>query len=261
MYKRFVQLAMMVSLMVLVACSTPEAAPIAELDPTVTNTAVPTDTAVPPTHTPTTAPTDTPVPTDTATPTDTPEPTKTPTKVPTNTPEPTDTAVPTNTVASQAAATKAPTTAPATAVPPTSPPSTNITAHTFPETPIQPWNADTFIRYLGLVRDSFRSFDSEYRLALTTDKAFDCGTFIGWTRLWIVEAPGFTDVPADWQPLYSEYRDKLRQMVNLTAEVRPLCNAQGGTISEESSNAILSFLLVAYPRMEQMVVEANQLPR
>ena len=181
--------------------------------------------------------------------------------MPTNTPEPTDTAVPTNTVASQAAATKAPTTAPATAVPSTSPPSTNITAHTFPETPIQPWNADTFIRYLGLVRDSFRSFDSEYRLALTTDKAFDCGTFIGWTRLWIVEAPGFTDVPADWQPLYSEYRDKLRQMVNLTAEVRPLCNAQGGTISEESSNAILSFLLVAYPRMEQMVVEANQLPR
>jgi hypothetical protein len=150
---------------------------------------------------------------------------------------------------------------PPTAVPPTAPPPTTGTAHTFPETPIQPWNADTYVRYLGLVRDSFRSFNSEYQLALTTDKPFDCGTFVGWTWLWILEAPGFTDVPTEWQPLYSEYRDKLRQIVSLTAEIRPLCNAQGGEISEESSQAILAFLLGAYPRLEQMMIEANQLPR
>ena len=54
-----------------------------------------------------------------------------------------------------------PTPIPATAVPPTSPPPpTTGTAHTFPETPIQPWNADTFVTYLGRVRDSFRSFNS-----------------------------------------------------------------------------------------------------
>ena len=111
------------------------------------------------------------------------------------------------------------------------------------------------------MRDSFRSFNSEYQLALTADKAFDCGTFVGWTGLWILEAPGFTNVPADWQPLHNEYRDKLRQIVGLTAEIRPLCNAHGGEISEETSKALLAFLLNAYPRMEQMVLEANQLPR
>lgn len=258
MNSRFIFLLSLLILLTMAGCNTPEATSVTEVVPTSTNSPVPTDTAVPPTETPTEEPTDTPAPTNTATATDTPEPTATPTEVPTDTPEPTNTAVPTNTsIPPTTAATKVP----ATAVPPTSPPPSNITAHTFPETPIQPWNADTFIRYLGLVRDSFRSFDNEYRLALTTDKAFDCGTFIGWTGLWILEAPGFTDVPADWQPLYSEYRDKLRQIVNLTAVVRPLCSAEGGTISEESSNAILSFLLAAYPRMEQMVIEANQLPR
>ena len=237
--------------------------------PTAVPIAAATETAVPPSATatatatvaPTVAPTDTPSPTDTATPlpTNTPEPSPTATKLPTKTPvpspEPTDTPAATNTPRAAVTA------VPPTAAPPTTAPPTTGTAHTFPETPIQPWNADTFIRYLGMVRDSFRSFNSEYQLALTTDKAFDCGTFIGWTGLWILEAPGFTNVPADWQPLYVEYRDKLRQIVNLTAEVRPLCNADGGTISEESSDAILAFLLQAYPRLEQMIIEANGLPR
>ncbi|MBK8932318.1 MAG: hypothetical protein IPM76_08365 [Chloroflexi bacterium] len=258
----FVMVALATFILGLSACKeavAPTAVPIAA--------ATGTETAVSPTNTATATatPTDTPPPTDTATalPTDTPEPsptaTHTPTKTPTASPEPTDTATPTHTP--RPASTAAPATAvPPTTAPPAAPPSTG-TAHTFPETPIQPWNADTYIRYLGLVRDSFRSFNSEYQLALTTDKAFDCGTFIGWTRLWILEAPGFTDVPATWQPLYSEYRDKLRQIANLTAEVRPLCNAQGGEISEESSRAILAFLLEAYPRLEQMIIEANQLPR
>jgi hypothetical protein len=227
-----------------------------------------TPTAIPPTATATEtpAPTDTPQPTDTATPepTDTPEPSPTATKTPTKTPspEPTETPTATNTPAPTATtAPVQPTSEPPTAVPPTSPPPTNTTAHTFPETPIQAWDADTFVRYLGLVRDSFRSFNSEYQLALTTDKAFDCGTFVGWTWLWILEAPGFTDVPQEWQPLYIEYRDKLREIVSLTGEIRPLCDAEGGEISEESSRAILAFLLEAYPRTEQMIIEANQLPR
>ncbi|MFO7683262.1 MAG: hypothetical protein R6X34_24780 [Chloroflexota bacterium] len=240
----------------------PTAVPLAAAEtPTATNTLSPTATTEP---TATAEPSATPSPTATPPPTDTPEPsptaTKTPTKTPSPTPQPTDTPAATNTP--RATHTPAPPTAvPATAVPPTSAPPTNSTAHTFPETPIQPWNADTFIRYLGLVRDSFRSFNSEYQLALTADKAFDCGTFVGWTGLWILEAPGFTNVPADWQPLYSEYRDKLRQIVGLTTEIRPLCNTDGGEISEETSRALLAFLLNAYPRMEQMVLEANQLPR
>jgi len=116
---------------------------------------------------------------------------------------------------------------------------------------------------MGLVRDSFRSFDSEMGIWQQTNKPGDCGTFVGWVRLWILEAPGFTDVPANWQPLYAEYRSLLQQIVNVTLEIRPLCSGTGygGAVSAETTQAILDFLTWAYPRSEQMVVELNQLPR
>lgn len=211
-----------------------------DIPPTATE--APTETAVPPTETP--EPTNTPTPEPTATETDTPTPEAT------ETPEPTNTPAATNTPQATAV--------PPTAVPPTAAP---VTAHTFPETPIRPFDADDFIRYLGLVRDSYRSFNSEMDLFAQTSKPGDCGTFIGWTGLWILEAPGYTDVPADWQPLYAEYRSMLRQVVSVTAEIRPLCNAQGGELSKETTQAIVDFVTWAYPRSEAMVTEANSLPK
>lgn len=210
-------------------------------EPTTRPTAVPTETAIPPTatETPSPVPTDTPAPTNTAT----------PTEVPTETPLPTDT--PTATAVP-------PTRIPPTAVPPTAAP---IAAPVFPETPIQTFNVDTFTRYLGMVRDSFRSFNSEMSLFAQTGKPGDCGTFNGWTRLWIVEAPGFTDVPANWQPLYAEYRSLLSQIVSITTEIRPLCSGQGGQVTAETTQAIVTFLTWAYPRSEAMVAEAALLPR
>jgi hypothetical protein len=112
-----------------------------------------------------------------------------------------------------------------------------------------------------LVRDSFRSFNSELSIFEQTGKPGDCGTFVGWTRLWFLESPGFTDVPEAWQPLYVEYRAMLRDIANLTSEIRPLCNGTGGEVSAETTIALFDFLAWAYPRMEVMVVEANQLPR
>ncbi len=212
-------------------------------EPTAAPTAVPTETPIPPTVTATDTPTL--VPTDTPEPTNTPTPTEEPTETPLPTDTPTATAVP-------------PTAVPPTAVPPTAAP---IAAPTFPETQIQPFAVDTFTRYLGLVRDSYRSFNSEMSLFAETNKPGDCGTFNGWTRLWIIEAPGFTDVPADWQPLYAEYRSMLSQIVNITAEIRPLCSGQGGQVSAETTQAIVNFLAWAYPRSEAMVAEAATLPR
>jgi len=240
-------------ILLLAACGSDEPAPTAvpeevaaatetpTEEPSAEPTAVPTETPIPPTatasDTPTSVPTDTPEPTNTATPTE--EPTETP--LPTNTP----TAVP-------------PTAVPPTTVPPTAAP---VAAPTFPETPIQLFDADTFSRYLGLVRDSYRSFNSEMSLFAETGKPGDCGTFNGWTRLWIIEAPGFTDVPAAWQPLYAEYRSMLSQIVSITAEIRPLCGGEGGQVSAETTQAIVNFLAWAYPRSEEMVAEAATLPR
>jgi hypothetical protein len=148
-----------------------------------------------------------------------------------------------------------PTQAP-TVIPPTPVPE----AHVFPETPIQAWDVDVFRQYLSLVRDSFRSFNSEMDQMVQNGKPADCGTFIGWTGLWILEAPGFSGVPAEWQPLYVEYRALLRDVVTLTADIRPLCQGEGGTVSNETVQAIVDFLAWAYPRMEQMVSEAAAMP-
>ncbi len=218
---------------------------------TNTATAVPSTTT--PTHTATAVP-----PTDTPTNTPTPEPSYTPT--PTNTPTAVPTDTPTATPSPTATQTRTPaaTAVPPTPVPPTAAP---VTAPTFPETPIQPFNADTFINYLGLVRDSYRSFNSELGIFEETGKPGDCGTFVGWTRLWILQAPGFTDVPAAWQPLYGEYRTMLSQIVTLTAEIRPLCSGTGGQVSAETTQALFDFLAWAYPRSEAMVIEAGQIPR
>jgi len=79
--------------------------------------------------------------------------------------------------------------------------------------------------------------------------------------LWILDAPGFTDVPAAWQPLYAEYRSMLQQIVNVTYQIRPLCSGNGGEVSEETTQAIFDFLTWAYPRSEAMIIEAGQIPR
>lgn len=221
----------------------PEAIAEATEIPTEEPTAVPTETPIPPTATITDTPT--PLPTDTPEPSNTPTPTEEPTETLQPTDTPTATAVP-------------PTAIPATAVPPTAAP---IAAPVFPETQIQSFDVDTFTRYLGLVRDSYRSFNSEMSLFAETNKPGDCGTFNGWTRLWIIEAPGFTNVPAAWQPLYAEYRSMLSQIANITAEIRPLCGGTGGQVSAETTQAIVTFLGWAYPRSEAMVVEAASLPR
>jgi hypothetical protein len=141
-------------------------------------------------------------------------------------------------------------------VPPTPVP---VTAHTFPETPIRPFDELDFIDFLGRVRDSFRSYDSEMGQMIQDGKPGDCGTFIGFIWLWVLEAPGYTDVPAQWNPLYVEYRGLLRDVVTLSEDIRALCAAEGGTITQETLQAIVDFLAFAYPRSEQMVVEAVQL--
>lgn len=187
-------------------------------------------------------------PTATATPTSTPRPTipsASPTSTSTPTPMPTFTPLPT---VSQ----------PTPTLIPAAPPSQ---AHVFNETPIQPFDADVFIRYLGLMRDSFRSAADEFPQIFSGAKSGDCGSYIGWFALWVTEAPGFEDVPPEWYPLYSEYRSLLHQAVSVTWEIHEVCDAGGGTVSKETDVAAQAFIEWAYPRSEEMILEAQRLPR
>jgi hypothetical protein len=99
-----------------------------------------------------------------------------------------------------------------------------------------------------------RSFNSEMTIFAQTGKPGDCGTFLGWTRLWIVQSPGYTDVPSQWWPLYYEWRSLLKQVANLTLEVRNICGGSGS--GSVDAQPIIDFLSWAYPRTEQMVTEA-----
>ncbi len=111
------------------------------------------------------------------------------------------------------------------------------------------------------MRDTFRSFDSEMGIFAANGKPGDCGTFNGWTYLWIREASGFIDVLANWQPLYGELWSLLKQIAEVTTEIRPLCAGTGGQVSAETTQAIVDFLSWAYPRTEAALVEAAQVPR
>lgn len=247
---RWISLALLFLLMLVsTSCSDNQAA---DETPTEAATEAVAEVEVTPTDEPTATPipaTDTPEPTNTATPvpTDTPEPTATDTPLPTETPEPTDTATPEPTATAAATNTPRPTLPPP---PPTLPP----TAPTFPETPIKTWNADEFRSYLGQFRDSLRSFNSEMSIFQQTGKPGDCGTFLGWTRLWIVQSPGYTNVPSQWWALYYEWRSLLKQVADLTVEVRLICGGSGDGSVE--AQPLIDFLTWAYPRTEQMVIEA-----
>jgi len=214
--------------------------------PTLTYTATPTSTPLP-TDTPTATPTSTATSTATATSTPTATATPTPTPSPTHTPPP----ILTNTPTSMPVST-------ATQPVPTLPSSQ---AHVFPETPIQSFDADIFIQYLGLVRDSFRSAADEFPKIFSGSKKGDCGSYIGWIALWAAQAPGFENVPPAWYPLYAEYRSLLQEAVTITWEINEVCDAGGGTVSDETVAASQAFIDRAYPRSEEMVVEAQQLPR
>ena len=238
---------MILVVVVSVSCSDnqPAAETPTEAIAEVTNTPAPTVTPVAPTNTPQ------PTPTDTATPvpTDTPEPTATPTA----TPQPTDTPEPTNTATPEPTATPTATATPRATLPPPAP-TVPLTAPTFPETPIKAWNAEEYRSYLSQFRDSMRSFNSEMSIFAQTGKPGDCGTFLGWTRLWIVQSPGYTDVPSQWWALYYEWRSLLKQVANLTLGVRNICGGSGS--GSVDAQPLIDFLSWAYPRTEQMVTEA-----
>lgn len=199
------------------------------------------------------------VPTSTSTPTSTSVPTDIPTATPTSTA--TATSLPTETPSptSSPTVTLPPTATPVPPTPvPTSPP-LPLEAHVFPETPIQPFDADVFLRYLGLVRDSFRSAADEFPRIFSGAKSGDCGSYGGWFALWITEAPGFQDVPVKWDALYVEYRSLLQQVVFVTWEIHEVCSSGGGTVSDETDAASQNFIDWAYPRFEAMIIEAHQL--
>lgn len=136
-----------------------------------------------------------------------------------------------------------------------------VQAHVFPETPIEAFDVDRYLYYLSLVRDSFRSAADEFPQIFSGAKWGDCGSYNGWYALWLTQAPGFTDVPPAWTGLYVEYRSLIQQAVANTWEIHLVCTSGGGSVSDDVADRALTFVQWAYPRSEQMLLEAQDLPR
>lgn len=134
----------------------------------------------------------------------------------------------------------------------------------FPESVVQPWDSGTFIHTLESVRDSLRSFLNDWIpiiLGQRSQNRGDCGTYLGIYTLWRVQAPVFEDVPADWVPLYVEYRSLLNDASYQSNAARVTCpwveQDPGFRLSDAAPPD--QFFAYAYPRTEAMLQEAYQM--
>lgn len=133
------------------------------------------------------------------------------------------------------------------------------TAPRFSQTPIIPFDSEVFITHLELVRDSFRSFTVDWVPILADERERnrgDCGAFRGWYLLWVQQAPAFTELPAQWLPLYYEYRQLLQQAFNHTDQIQKQCfslTLPAGAVQDDDP---ATFFPAAYPRLEEMLQQA-----
>lgn len=133
----------------------------------------------------------------------------------------------------------------------------------FPNTPVLTFEPQLFITQLITVRDTFGNFVERWNPVLDGSRLRqqgDCEAYVAWYHFWTT-APAFHDVPAGWQSLYYEYRVKLLDAANKTNFVRDICPAvepdpnYNGRIQVD----ITGFFNIAYPRLQEMITEAQTL--
>lgn len=137
-------------------------------------------------------------------------------------------------------------------------------APSFPESVVQPWDTGAFVDTLELVRDSFRSFLSDWVpiiLGQRSQNRGDCGTYLGIYTLWRVQAPVFENVPPAWVPLYVEYRSLLNDASYQSNAARVTCPwvVQDPGFRLNDAAPPDQFFAYAYPRLEAMLQDAYQM--
>jgi len=180
---------------------------------------------IPPSKTPiyTTTPTETFTPTVTPTPTNTPSSTPTSTHTPTHTPLPTETSTPTL---------PPPTSAPV--LPSSTPQPVTI----YPRTPTFDWDEGAFRNAVQVLNSTIPVF-YEYFGGVVTGNSGSCGRFWSDYDKW-EHSPIFTSVPTNWLSAYNEYVSILQTIKLATDPITQVCVDGGGTIDDETDQAILA---------------------
>lgn len=133
---------------------------------------------------------------------------------------------------------------------PTPTPSPTPAFEIFPETGIEPWNAEAFLVRLQQIHKAFY----EFKIRFGTRR---CGTYHLF-RESCVTAAAYTDVPGDWYELYLEYRMLLEKAVKVSRPIYDVCLAGGGSITMEENDAVVEVIDKGELRLIEMVDEASR---
>lgn len=136
------------------------------------------------------------------------------------------------------------------------PPPGQPAAPHYPKSPITPWNRDAFIAALKASRDAVAAFRVEF-VDIAAGKMGNCGVFFWkYYSQWELQ-PGFSGVPANWYPLYYQYRVSLENVRAATWPISEICLKKGGTIPEETDRLILATTQTAIDALEQLYNQAQ----
>lgn len=69
--------------------------------------------------------------------------------------------------------------------------------------------------------------------------------------------PGFTNVPEDWYPFYYRYRVIIQEFLMAIDPITQVCLTNGGALSEETDQAILTWVENLKMRSEQLLAEVK----
>jgi hypothetical protein len=94
---------------------------------------------------------------------------------------------------------------------------------------------------------------------VTAGNVGNCSAALRERDHWL-NAFGFTDVPVAWIGLYYQYRVALSQAVDATEPIATLCAAGGGTLSQETDQAIYAALDAAQNQLYQVEQQAATMP-
>lgn len=223
---------------VLVAC-VPSAEQIAQA-----TAGAETSTAAAWTPTPSATFTFTPTATATPTSTDTPSPTRTATPTSTDTPVPTATVTVTNTPRPLPTFTAT--------VPPQAP--------VFPQTVIHGWDPNDFRNELNELVKFNTDFRAYFQRVVEQKEQGQCYTFYNYRNEMLASQAAYENVPPVWYAIYYEYRVLVHEAFANVQPITAVCDAGGGTVSDEQDLIILQGLASIIDRAQALVLRAAAIP-
>jgi hypothetical protein len=121
-----------------------------------------------------------------------------------------------------------------------------------------PWGVEAFIDSLSEAHRNVVLFKDYFATITGSGRTGSCQRFDSLRASWL-GAFAYSDVPPIWQPLYVEYIRLLDGTVAVSMPLHDLCIAGGGTIDDETTQRILSYVDAAQLHLFEMEQEARAL--